>query len=249
MDNLEPLPLISVITVAYNAEDTIGITLKSVGEQSYHDFEYLVIDGASKDKTVNLVQNAHIPNCRIVSEHDNGLYDAMNKALRLAKGKYLLFLNAGDSFFDKNTLEDYAKEASLGADIIYGDTIIVNAEGEKISPRHLSVPKTLTKKSFANGMLICHQAFMVRKALVTLYDLSYRFSADYDWCINCIKAADSDKCINLDKTTIKYLSDGLTDNNKVSSLLERFKIMRRHYGLPTTLLKHLSFIPRFLKRH
>ena len=245
---MDAQPLISIITVTYNASDVINKTMESLKSQTFKDFEHLVIDGASKDNTLQLIKESGLSATRIVSEPDNGLYDAMNKGLRMAKGKYLLFLNAGDTFYDATTLAHYADKAEKDNDIIFGDTIIVDNKGNKISNRHLSAPEKLTKKSFANGMLICHQAFMVKKSLAPQYNLDYRFSADYDWCVNCISAASKDRCVNLKEVTIKYLSDGLTDKHKWASLKERFRIMSHHYGLPSTLIHHISFIFRALRR-
>ena len=241
-------PLISIITVTYNAEDVIEKTLKSLREQSFQDFEHLVIDGASKDKTLQIVSDYSLPQTKVFSEPDRGLYDAMNKGLKKARGSYVIFLNAGDAFHSPDTLQNYASKADAGFDIIYGDTDIVNLQGVKIADRHLSAPGSLTEKSFLKGMLICHQAFMVKKDLAPLYDLSYRFSADYDWCVKCIAASSPQKCINLGRVTVDYLSDGLTDKNKWKSLRERFRIMARHYGLVPTVIQHLSFIPRALRR-
>lgn len=241
-------PLISIITVTYNAGKVIGKTLDSLKEQTFHDFEHLVIDGKSTDNTLTLIKDKCLTNTEVVSEPDKGLYDAMNKGIRKAKGKYLLFLNAGDSFHDAGTLEMYAREATKDKDIIYGDTIICDLDGNCLGPRHLSVPERLTTDSFSHGMLICHQAFMVKKELAPFYNDSYRFSADYDWCQKCISAGDPAKYVNLKAVTINYLNDGLTDKNKKSSLIERFRIMRKHYGLPKTVSRHLSFVARALKR-
>lgn len=241
-------PLITVITVTYNAAKAIDKTLKSLKNQTFRDFEYLVIDGCSKDSTCDIIRNANIEQCILISEPDKGLYDAMNKALALAKGKYVIFLNAGDTFHDKDSLLHYAKEAAKERDIIYGDTIIVDSHGKKFADRHLKAPSSLTKDSFSNGMLICHQAFMVRKELAPRYDLSYRFSADYDWCVKCINNSDSSQCVNLNEVTVDYLNDGLTDNNKLKSLRERFNIMVSHYGWWKTVSKHIEFIFRAIKR-
>ena len=241
-------PLVSIITVTFNAEEVIEKTMDSLKDQSFKNFEHIVIDGASKDNTVSRIQKYELPQTRIISEPDKGLYDAMNKGLRRATGKYVLFLNAGDAFHHKETLSNYAGEAERDNDIIYGDTIIVDIEGNKIGDRHLSAPARLSKKSFADGMLICHQAFMVKKDLTTEYDLKYRFSADYDWCVKCILKADSDKCANLKEVTIDYLSEGLTDKNKWASLRERFRIMKHYYGFLPTLSRHFSFIFRALRR-
>ena len=124
----------------------------------------------------------------------------------------------------------------------------MDANNKKISDRHLSVPERLTHKSFSDGMLICHQAFMVKKNLAPEYDLNYRFSADYDWCVKCIAKSRPGNCRNLGEITIDYLSDGLTDKNKWKSLRERYKIMSRHYGSISTFFRHVGFLFRALKR-
>lgn len=241
-------PLISIITVTFNAGNVIEKTLLSLKEQSYQDFEHLVIDGASTDNTLSVIKDCNLPQTIVHSEPDKGLYDAMNKGLRHAKGKYVIFLNAGDKFHSSRSLEKYAGGALQDKDIIYGDTNIVDSTGNLISPRHLSAPETLSFKSFADGMLICHQAFMVKKEIAPTYDTSYRFSADYDWCVKCIANSRPEECINLNEITIDYLSDGLTDKNKWRSLRERFRIMACHYGWLTTTAKHISFIARALRR-
>lgn len=254
-------PLISVITITYNAASVIRPTLQSLNSQTFRNFEHLVIDGASKDDTVSIVRGM-CPDSIIRSEPDRGLYDAMNKGLRAAKGKYLLFLNAGDALHTPDTLRHYADAARLNgknplnadenadsrqlyADIIYGDTIVVDSDRNFVKPRHLSVPERLTFRSFANGMLVCHQAFMVRRDLAPEYDLQYRFSADYEWTLRCLKATDPDHNVNLHTVTIDYLSDGMTDKNHSASLKERYRIMCRYYGTIPTLLRHI----RFLLRH
>lgn len=241
-------PLISIITVTFNAGNVIEKTLLSLKEQTFKDFEHLVIDGKSKDDTVKKIKDFGLPRTSVLSEPDKGLYDAMNKGLSWAKGRYILFLNAGDAFHSAATLQEYARCAAENPHIIYGDTDIVDKEGRFIAPRHLEAPPLLTKKSFLNGMLVCHQAFMVRKDIVPQFDLRYRFSADYDWCVKCIGKSTPETSINLNQVTIDYLSDGLSDKNKWKSLRERFRIMAHHYGLPLTVFRHLSFISRALKR-
>lgn len=257
-------PLISIITITYNAAPVIIPTLESLNAQTFRDFEHLVIDGASKDDTVSIVRKI-CPDSFVHSEPDRGLYDAMNKGLRAAKGKYLLFLNAGDALHTPDTLQRYAEATGLNssripnamdntdsilscADIIYGDTVVVDSDRNFVKPRHLSVPERLTFRSFANGMLVCHQAFMVRRDLAPEYDLQYRFSADYEWTLRCLKAADPDHNVNLHTVTIDYLSDGMTDKNHRASLKERFRIMCRYYGTLPTLLRHFRFLLRHLSK-
>lgn len=242
-------PLISIITITYNAAETIPLTMASVAEQTCFDFEHLIIDGASTDSTIIIARQMGVPSLRIVSEPDRGLYDAMNKGLRMARGRYVLFLNSGDRFHTRESLALYADAIrKKSPDIIYGDTDIVDASGKRLGPRHLSAPAMLTVDSFSRGMLICHQAFMVRKAIAPRFDTDYKFSADYDWTIRCIKASRPGDRKNLRAITIDYLSDGLTDHNKKSSLMERFKIMAHHYGMLNAVISHLSFIPRAIKR-
>lgn len=242
-------PLISIITITYNASATLPITMESVAEQTFTDFEHIVIDGASADDTILIARKMSTPGLRIVSEPDRGLYDAMNKGIRFAHGRYLLFLNSGDKFHAKDTLGAYAEAIRCSCpDIIYGDTDIVDIAGKRIGPRHLTAPEILTLDSFSKGMLICHQAFMVKKDIAPFYDTDYKFSADYDWCIRCIQASRAGDRMNLKRVTIDYLADGMTDHNKKASLIERFKIMTVHYGAIKAVGAHLSFIPRALRR-
>lgn len=241
-------PLVSIVTITYNAAGVLAPTMQSVGSQGFGGFEHIIVDGASTDGTVELARSLGTPSLRVVSEPDRGLYDAMNKGLHMARGKYVLFLNAGDTFADSGTLQRYADAAAADPDIIYGDTVITDAEGNVLRPRHLSAPRRLTRRSFAAGMLICHQAFMVRRELAPDYDLRYRFSADYDWTVKCIAATVPERCADLRCVAIHYLDDGMTEKNKRASLLERFDVMRRHYGLATALWRHFTFVPRALLR-
>lgn len=245
---MKQAPLISIITITFNASAEIIPTMRSVREQTFGDFEHIIVDGASSDNTLLLAREAGIPALRILSEPDRGLYDAMNKGLRLAKGEYVIFLNAGDAFHSPDTLSLYAEKAREGADIIYADTVIVNRDRKVTGPRHLSAPAILSFESFAKGMLVCHQAFMVRKKIAPDYDTSYRFSADYDWTVRCLRKTKPGKCANLGTVAIDYLSDGLTDKNKWKSLMERFRIMSEHYGTARTVANHLSFILRAARR-
>ena len=176
-------PLFSIITVTWNAADTIGPTLESVQRQTSRDYEMLIIDGASTDGTLSIVHQASIAALRVFSEPDNGLYDAMNKGIARARGRYIVFLNAGDAFADDAVLARLARLAANNPGVIYGQTQLVDTSRNVVGHRHLTAPKRLTANSFLNGMVVCHQAFFARRDLVPPYDLQYKFSADYDWCI------------------------------------------------------------------
>lgn len=237
-------PLFSIITICYNAEATLEKTIQSVLAQTYPNVEYIVVDGASKDNTLAIIKRYRPQLGKVVSEPDKGLYDAMNKGIGLATGDYLCFLNAGDTFFSANTLQEMVATlpADKQPDVIYGETALVDAEGHFVRMRRLQAPEVLTWRSFRQGMLVCHQAFFARRELVPLYDLQYRFSADFDWCIRIMKQ--SHLLHNTHLTVVNYLDEGLTTRNQKASLKERFRIMAKHYGLFSTLLHHLWFVFR-----
>ena len=185
-------PKFTIITITYNAARWLERTVLSILSQSYPNIEYVVIDGGSTDGTVDIIKQ-YAPGISFwVSEPDKGLYDAMNKGLRHATGDYVWFINAGDTLQTADTLQrvvmKISKKKSL-PDIIYGETAIVDARGRMIGMRRLHAPKELTWKSFRMGMLVCHQSFIVKRAIAPEYDLQYRLSADYDWGIRCMKRA------------------------------------------------------------
>lgn len=237
-------PKFSIITVTYNASAVIGPTLASVAAQSYKNWEYLLIDGGSRDDTVAKAEASGIKFAHIVSERDNGLYDAMNKGIGLATGDYLCFLNAGDAFHSPDTMERIAAAAGGGPlpDILYGETAEVDEKRRFVRMRRLQAPEKLEWTSFKQGMLVCHQAFYARRDIVPLYDLKYRLSADVDWCIKVMKR--SQNIVNVGCTVVDYLQNGLSLQNHRASLMERFGIMCRHYGVLSTVAHHLWFVLR-----
>ncbi len=238
-------PKFSIITVTFNAASVIEPTLASVAEQSYRNFEYLLIDGGSTDDTVAKAKASGIKFAHIVSERDKGLYDAMNKGIKLAKGDYLCFLNAGDAFHSPDTLEKIVAAIPEGAslpDILYGETAEVDDNRNFVRMRRLQAPDKLHWTSFKQGMMVCHQAFYARRDLVPLYDLKYRLSADVDWCIRIMKR--SENMVNVGFTVVDYLQNGLSLQNHRASLIERFKIMCRHYGVFSTVMHHIWFVLR-----
>lgn len=238
-------PKFSIITVTYNASSVIEPTLQSVAAQSYKNYEYLLIDGASIDDTVSKAVATGMEFAHIVSEGDSGLYDAMNKGIALATGDYLCFLNAGDSLYAPDTLERMVtaiEDMPALPCVVYGETAEVDEQRRFMRMRRLQAPGNLNWKSFKKGMVVCHQAFFVRRDLAPLYDLKYRFSADVDWCIRVMKK--SSLLVNTHTIIINYLQNGLSLQNHRASLIERFNIMCKHYGVISTLLHHLWFVVR-----
>lgn len=239
-------PKFSIITVTYNAGAVLEDTIQSVITQTYRNVEYIIVDGGSKDHTLDIINRYREHIHTLVSEPDKGLYDAMNKGICLATGDYLCFLNAGDELHEDDTLQlmVHSITGTELPDVLYGETAIVDEEGHFLRMRRLSAPEDLNWKSFKDGMLVCHQAFFPRRELAEPYDLRYRFSADFDWCIRIMKK--SHTLHNTHLTLIDYLNEGMTTRNHRASLHERFRIMCRHYGYLSTLARHAWFALRLL---
>lgn len=252
---------ITYVTITYNAASVLQRTLDSVFCQDYPEIVHLIIDGASTDTTLQLVDgyiersnaagNGH--RIQVTSEPDKGIYDAMNKGLRSIEGDYVCFLNAGDFLPAPDTVSKIVAKvescASLPA-VLYGDTDIVDSEGRFLHHRRLSPPEQLSWKSFRQGMLVCHQAFYARTdfAIATPYDLQYRYSADVDWCIRVMKAAAKENVpmLNLKMVVANYTEEGQTTVHHRESLWERYRVMERHYGRVQTFLLHCWFVVRSL---
>lgn len=250
----------TIVTCTYNAAPVLQRTLDSVLSQKYADVEHLILDGLSKDDTVRMalaykersekLGNDH--DVVVISEKDGGLYDAMNKGIRHATGDYIVFLNAGDTFPDSDTLDTIASSIGDGEQlpgVLYGDTNIVDMDHHFLRHRRLTPPKRLTWRSFKLGMLVCHQAFYARTDLAkeTLYNnADYRFSADVDWCIRIMKLCAKRHLAlrNVNAVIVDYLDGGMTNKNHNASLKERFHVMAKHYGYVQTVFLHLYFVLR-----
>ena len=227
----------SIITCTYNASEVLQRTLNSVMSQTWGQIEHIIVDGASKDSTVAMAEAYRRRSAEEETEHDiiiksepdRGLYDAMNKGLQLAN--------------DVNERSDGRLPA-----VLYGDTNIVDNNGELLRPRRLAPPDNLTWRSFKHGMLVCHQAFYVRTDIAKAepYNLKYRFSADVDWCIRVMKRAEKEglPLLRLPEVVVNYLDGGMTNKNHRASLIERFNVMSHHYGLMPTIMMHIWFVAR-----
>ena len=244
----------------FNEGPVLHRSLDSELSQKYTDVEHLILDGLSKDDTVRMalaykersekLGNDH--DVVVISEKDGGLYDAMNKGIRHATGDYIVFLNAGDTFPDSDTLDTIASSIGDGEQlpgVLYGDTNIVDMDHHFLRHRRLTPPKRLTWRSFKLGMLVCHQAFYARTDLAkeTLYNNEdYRFSADVDWCIRIMKLCAKRHLAlrNVNAVIVDYLDGGMTNKNHNASLKERFHVMAKHYGYVQTVFLHLYFVLR-----
>jgi len=237
-------PLISIITVVYNAESLIEKTIQSILGQTYTNIESLVIDGKSKDNTLQFIQRFEDNRVRIISEPDKGIYDAMNKGMANAKGDYIIFINAGDEFYAVDTLSTTINSAS-NADVYYGNTAVINSNGEILGDRRLFPPDDLNWRSLRYGMCVSHQSLLVKKSIAPVYDLGYKISADIDWVIRTLQNAQT--IVNTHNYISRFLEGGVSSSRRKLALKERFSIMKKHYGLLQTLWGHLYITLRFIK--
>ena len=185
-----PPVTISVITVCYNAAATLERTIQSVAEQTHPHVEYIVVDGASTDGSLAIVDRYAGRIARFVTERDRGIFDAMNKGIALATGDVVYFLNADDYFVDARVLADVA--AAFGEDasrsFVYGD-VLLNDEPKG----RLSFPaRAFTTRSISEFLhnSFCHQAVFAKRTLFAQlgsFDERYRYSADYEWIIRAFK--------------------------------------------------------------
>ena len=190
---------ISVITVCFNAEKVIEETMRSVLGQTYQNIEYVIVDGCSEDKTMDIVRSYEFDQrVRVISEPDNGLYDAMNKGSMFASGDYIQFLNAGDLLIDKTVIEQVAgriKESD--ADIVYGD--IVYRYPDQSTNVRVYGQFCSSLFYYLLGDCINHQAIFARRECFRKhqFDLTYRICADREWMIRIKKAGYSFKALNM----------------------------------------------------
>ena len=172
---MENNPLISVVTVSYNAVATIEQTILSVINQTYPNIEYIIIDGGSTDGTVDIIKKYADKIAYWVSEPDKGIYDAMNKGINVATGEWINFMNCGDSFYNDTVLEDVFKIADFSSDIIYGNTNYIYDVGNYIKKGVIATTE--------NYMPFVHQASFSRISLMKYrkFDLNYKICADRDF--------------------------------------------------------------------
>jgi glycosyltransferase involved in cell wall biosynthesis len=244
------MPFLTIITITYNAEEFIGRTIASINQQVFKDFEYLLIDGNSKDKTLEVISKyAHLFS-KIVSEPDKGLYNAMNKGLKNATGDYVWFINAGDEITTPNITEElFQLIQKESPDVIYGETFFTNNSGEKLGKRSdltpHKLPENLTWKKMRLGMLVCHQSFIVRREIAPSY-MEDNLSADIDWEIRSLKA--SAKTVRFYGILSNYLIGGVSNQQLKKSLFDRFLVLKKHFGLISTLAAHGQILVRGVKK-
>lgn len=236
---------ISIVTVCYNAVETIEETILSVLNQTYKEIEYIIIDGGSKDGTTDIIKNYENKISFWISESDNGIYDAMNKALIHVTGDWVFFLNAGDFFYSQTVLssinwKDYELETIGG---IYGDTKVLTIYGVV---NDMVRDTFFTRKSLKlqPRMGFNHQGVFIKTFLAKNvgFDLSYKLCADYNMIYNIFKKGYSYEYVPV-FITLREGRDGVSERNKSVQIKEEYRVV----GLNNDSLSKCCFHVRILK--
>lgn len=225
-------PLFSIITVCYNAARTLPATLASLRAQTWQDYEFVVVDGASTDATLQILDdNADLIDVK-VSERDAGIYDAMNKAVELCSGQYLFFLNADDRFCDGQVLADVAAflTAHVDTDLAYGNIVVRGEDGCLVRQRF----DWVTRDNLIYGHL-CHQAVIAHRRLFDVYgrfDLRFPINADYDWFLRVFRG--NARAYHVDRDLAVFYAGGRHAQDRGRLQNER-KQVRLQYATPLAL--------------
>lgn len=234
-------PVISIITVVLNNRKFLEKTIKSIISQTYPLIEFIIIDGYSSDGTLDLIRAYDDKISYWLSEKDSGIYEAMNKGLSCATGDYVWFINAGDQIKEPDTLKTIIRN-NPAIDVYYGDTTLIDKDDNFLGMRRLRPPEKLGWKSLGMGLVVCHQAIIIKRELAGNYNLKYLIAADFDWVMNALKK--SSNILNTKAVLIKYLQEGFSRHHVALALKERFMIMLKNYGIIRTLYFHFRITVR-----
>lgn len=234
-------PLISIITVVFDGELTLEKTILSVINQTYEHFEFLIIDGNSTDGTHEIIDKYKSSIDFVMIEKDNGIYDAMNKGLRYAKGEYLFYLNSGDIVYE-NTFKYIFKEEKkvFCFDVVYGN--IINAGTNK-------VVKALPLNEIKQGMIFCHQAVLLKKEILEIFkfDTSYKIAADFNLFLKLYLANKS--FYYFDINFGEYDDTGVSNKMFFKTINEYIQIIWKNaktFRKPIEIIKYLNFKKKFI---
>lgn len=216
-------PFFSIITVVYNDVSGLSLTKSSIESQTFPDFEWIVVDGGSKDGTVDFLKHCDQPGLSWVSEKDKGIYDAMNKGIKLSRGEYLVFLNAGDVLPGEDTLFSISKVlfSDLTMDVLFGGAEYVFADGRTL----LRSPK-LISTCIWHGLPANHQATYYSRKIMDglLYDLKYKICGDYFLIASLYRK--NIKAAYMDVPLVKFSVGGMSYVNRVPLFFEPYMIQR-----------------------
>ena len=237
---------ISIITISFNAKATIEKTLKSVANQSYKDIEHIIVDGGSKDNTIDICNSfSHIS--KTISEPDKGVYDAFNKGLRLATGDIIGFLNADDTFYNKNSIQDIADAFNQNrVDIVYGNLDYINGKGTVIRNwRSQSYKKGLIKQAW----MPAHPTFYCKKDVYDRlggYNDSFKIAGDFELCLRFLEI-NNILSFYLDKKLVKMLTGGISNSGLKSKWVIYKEEIRAFKINNVSINSFLFFLYKFKK--
>jgi len=222
-------PKISIITVVYNARDALEKTLESIANQDYLNKESIIIDGGSKDGTLEVIQKYQHIISYWVSEPDKGIYDAMNKGLNKANGTYVTFLNAGDCYTQRNVLTSLFSNNG-NEDIVYGDIFV--DEGNNKPPRYQKALSFNKDELLKHGTaVVCHQAIFVKKSIAPQYNTKYKYKAELNWYFDIIESNGNLSSAHIKTAVVYYALGGYGYVHFKSNLLEWCLLIIRRYGV------------------
>ena len=225
-------PKISIITVCYNCETGIEGTVKSVVNQTYSNVEYIIIDGQSTDKSIDIIKKYSNSIVRIVSEKDDGIYNAMNKGIDICTGDYVMFLNGGDCLYNKTVLADVVEKYN-GQDIIYGNLMLGYNNG---TYKMRSQPEVINKFLFINSTIL-HPASFIKRGLFQKYgkfDEKYAVSADFDFFLRVVFIPEV-SLLYLPLVISIFNMGGASNNPKTFTLRHRDRLEIQKKNLPCIL--------------
>lgn len=229
-------PKVTIVTIVYNGVESLEETILSVINQSYTDFEYLIIDGGSTDGTLDIIKKYEKHITSWISEPDKGIFDAMNKGLQRASGEWLNFMNSGDMFYSLSVLNDiFVKDLGV-YDLIYGDVCLFD-ENDK----YFFKCKTNSYKINLNA--ICHQSVFIKREIHPLFSLDYKLSADHAVIYDFIKYK---KIFYFNNYISKILIGGVSSNLKATRK-EKFKISRKQGGIVDFFLACIFYLHGMVK--
>jgi glycosyltransferase involved in cell wall biosynthesis len=232
----------------FNAEPTIKIALESLRSQKFKDFELVIADGASRDRTLELVRSYSDLRVKIISEPDRGIYEAWNKAVLLATGDFVYFLGADDQLKSPATFHDMAETLVLNRrspKFFYGQVEFVDAEGTPW--RTFGVPWSEARKTFSSHSTIPHQGVFQSRELfyrVGLFDDSFRIAGDYEWMLRAVKHVEP---IFIPLVIAKFGTGGVSSENYLESWRETRRARKKN-GLPDWTLYDLESLARTCSR-
>jgi glycosyltransferase involved in cell wall biosynthesis len=229
----------SIITISFNSENTISDTFQSVKNQSYNNYEYLLIDGGSKDETLTIAnKQEHIS--KIVSEPDKGIYDAINKGIKNSTGEIIGFLNSDDTFYDENSLQYIADAFDEDKDCVFGDLICTD-ENENI--KRVWKGSVFKKGAFKKGWMPAHPTFYCRRSVyekLGLYDDSFKIAGDFELMLRFLEKHNiGSKYI---PNTLVNMKVGGASNNGLKSKLDILKEEFRAFDQNDINVNKLSYI-------